>query len=126
MSEKCLTIKQILKISKWIKRLWAKQDSQIRHYLHTDYGYCCLGVGAEVLHGSLCWKRTIYAYYFYNTLETTTTSLSGNDAEQLGISEFQETLIEMNDRGDSFKQIARRLVDFYKETWNVDFSEILK
>ena len=95
---------------KWIKALRSGDYEQIEGYLHTPNGYCCLGVLTEVDLGSDCWNPLgeydggkSYSYGECESFE----ELHSTHQYEMGMTTYvMSILIEMNDSGSSFNDIA--------------------
>lgn len=95
---------------RWLKALRSGKYKQGMGSLKRDDRYCCLGVFAEDC-GILVPVQAPYARFGAIALRygkaSSTTSLPTAVCEAIGLSaEAQGHLIEMNDYGHSFKQIA--------------------
>lgn len=93
---------------KWVKALRSGRYKQIREYLKTDEGYCCLGVLCNIINRRK-WKETIFGECGYQdgaTLETYELPIDVRKQAKLHPNTVSK-LIEMNDgEGKSFNQIA--------------------
>ncbi len=105
--------------AEWLKRLRDPKRKQAKSYLHTSEGQCCLGVVCEILsetHPNKVVKRKMQiGFYSYNQ-ETATLPEAARLLVQLtSMGEmdylrdrdgFRVTLVELNDHGFTFPQIA--------------------
>lgn len=83
--------------AKWIEALRSGKYQQTQHRLKDDKGFCCLGVLCDVQGADF---KAIRAKY-------DTLSLSQSPPEYLGtIGGACSTLVQMNDEGKSFAEIA--------------------
>jgi hypothetical protein len=102
-------------VRRWINDLRYGGHEQARGYLHIGEGYCCLGRAIEVMYGEDVWqlgggilldKSIVYGYQMPGETVYRETQLSLGDILRLGLEEILMKLVEMNDSGKSFKEIA--------------------
>ena len=115
-------------VRRWINDLRYGGHAQARGALHVDDRYCCLGRAIEVIHGEDKWVLHykskadsgpyFYAYPYDDPVmiadDDCWVGLSPEDIETLGLIEigaYPEKLVDMNDDGLTFKEIA----DFVEE-----------
>lgn len=97
-------MKKFITIKEWTKALRSGEYKQGQHFLHKDESFCCLGVAYDLLGA---------------TWEKLDTWPSPSYVVEVGKEEFELpnqlnfpvgfdilTLVTMNDRGKSFKEIA--------------------
>jgi hypothetical protein len=96
--------------NKWIKALRSGKYVQGTGYLNKDNKYCCLGVLAELHYGEDCWEdashmgldNIMVLKAFLNA-----STLPVNVLDYLKLNELEVNhLVDMNDTGSSFNQIA--------------------
>lgn len=95
-------------IQTWVDALRSGEYQQCQETLHNGKGYCCLGVYAKV-----------------NNLATDEFMVSSDcvegpqsvyeDIRQVLDNDLVDDLIQMNDGGDSFKDIADYIEERYKD-----------
>lgn len=103
---------------KWVDALRNGNYSQTKWTLRDEFGYCCLGVAWELIHGKDAWgelaqstdpshPEMAYDSYEYGK---TNGNLNMEDYHLLGfsgdISFYGSTLIDANDSGKSLAEIA--------------------
>lgn len=116
-------------VRRWINDLRYGGHVQARGGLHIEDGYCCLGRAIEVIHGEGKWVLhtndifhikdldeaglCYYAYPYDDPKmiadDDCWVGLSPEDIETLGLIEigaYPEKLVDMNDDGLTFKEIA--------------------
>lgn len=109
----------------WVAALRSGEYTQVPDYLHSDKGYCCLGVACEVSNAE-CWTgRNEHGGYFftscystdfpqttdldieaYNALAAKVTMYAPSDINAYGKRVVMKHLAEMNDIGSTFEDIA--------------------
>ncbi len=113
--------------TRWVEDLRSGKYRQIRHYLRTDAGYCCLGIACEIYmedHDDLVRRGSRY----YQVTESGQNVIDGDDVVLPNIVQTwlglrtnvgkwdnaqmpitANSLAGMNDRGVPFKHIADRI-----------------
>ncbi len=96
----------------WIEALRGGKYQQDRVYLRTNTGYCCLGVACD-LYDHESWRlrqspwKNYYVFEYGNNDVCYSSALPHQIREKLNLtSSNHDELIIMNDRGDTFEQIA--------------------
>lgn len=88
---------------KWIAALRSGEYKQGKDCLRTDSNeYCCLGVLADVINPDV-WRASS-SYYIWD--KANTLFFTNSKEEELGIHFEATALMEMNDSGKSFPEIA--------------------
>ncbi len=95
---------------KWVTALRSGKYEQIKGTLHTDNGYCCLGVLCEISGAGEWVEKASYkdAYMFKANDGTQMLNVLPNSIAMLaGLSGSVESqVVSMNDKGDDFNAIA--------------------
>ena len=103
----------------WVEALRSGEYEQTTGFLHTDNGYCCLGVACEVS-GLGRWKNDVdRQFYITNDDDRQTTVLPDKVRQWLGLYDnggvaihtdnSKVDLTELNDGGASFEEIADKI-----------------
>lgn len=90
----------------WTKALRSGEYEQCSNYLHSNGGFCCLGVAIDVLvEGD--WKPNGNDYINRYTFDGDSQHLTNKTLNKIGLSsDIAEKLAGFNDDGKSFKWIA--------------------
>ncbi|HXJ71864.1 MAG TPA: hypothetical protein VNM37_03385 [Candidatus Dormibacteraeota bacterium] len=100
--------------AQWLTALRSGQYPQIKSKLHTTDGYCCLGVLCEqlpawqwqTLHEASGEFPEVFGYTAAKSF-TMSSAIAPELAHPIGLDgQQQTTLMEMNDSGQSFTEIA--------------------
>lgn len=120
----------------WMNALRSDQYKQTRRFLHTQEGYCCLGVAMEVSDPTMLWKETPY-YGYYTPPHEDPRYLHDRLEHALGLDMMMECSIitahhvttghirlgnylsGLNDGGFSFKFIANVAESFLSKKLSV-------
>lgn len=96
----------------WLRALRSGKYKQTREYLHTDSGYCCLGVACEIYNKTHKSKVNYKGPLDEESLNDPKVAIV---ARWLGLEEGtgqfmgetnHSSLADLNDKGQSFKEIA--------------------
>jgi hypothetical protein len=99
---------------KWVAALRSGNYKQTRGALKKDGGHCCLGVLCEVLGHIAEWNGYKYSYNgSKSVLETYIQEEAGMKTPLGSWADNKRSLIELNDDGKSFDEIA----DIIEENW---------
>jgi len=91
--------------SKWVAELRSGKYKQTKHYLRTQNGYCCLGVACDT-HDPSEWQDPIPGFNGF-PYGGDCFSIPSYTRKLYNISEkLCNQLIEMNDKGKTFEEIA--------------------
>ncbi len=98
---KSLNHEHVQKINEWIKALRSKKYYQINYNLRTEDGYCCLGVGCDVIDGTawhMC-SSPIESYsYIYRNGKEEKKFMPESIYKQYGLTEYLvKFMATMND-----------------------------
>lgn len=120
-------------VKRWLEALRSGEYKQGRGMLRSQNGYCCLGVVCDLIDPEAwktqikrdypyCWRSSEQQELFPVDLET---SLSDTELDMLGLDhDQQESLMDMNDNGYSFYDIADEIEKMMKENDSEDFIKI--
>lgn len=111
------------RIRLWVHALRNNKYKQGTGFLRSSKNkFCCLGVACDLYEkdvkktlwdrGTDAWTGKTSRNYFFGT-SSSTANLPKQVARWLGISTSQETLITMNDGGNSFETIAKHIEKKY-------------
>jgi hypothetical protein len=93
----------------WLKALRSGEYQQCRAYLHTESGYCCLGVLSELAcqSGEVDLERKWWSEARFETFGSGSSFLDSRVATWAGLNaDREQRLASMNDAGKSFLEIA--------------------
>jgi hypothetical protein len=97
----------------WIDALKSGRYAQCQNTLKDETGYCCLGVLGDVLLNPEYGKCNAFTYYA-NFKQYDYKSFVALPAQVLSHN-IQKTLMDMNDNGKSFEEIADYIQENVKE-----------
>jgi hypothetical protein len=96
---------QVLK-AKWVEALRSGEYKQTRNYLQDEYGFCCLGVLCEVMGLENTEDDILDITRYYYEGDYNISLFPGNLGSDLEIDHDEGTLVNMNDNGKTFSEIA--------------------
>lgn len=117
-------------VKQWVEALRSGEYKQSQGQLRTDEGYCCLGVLSAIVKDEIggCWNRNDNTPYpqweFIIGTDVSQSLLPQEIVELVGMqtnegtfpwSVFDWSLIDMNDSGKSFEEIADVIEKHYEE-----------
>jgi len=113
---------------KWVKALRSGKYKQGKEYLKREDRYCCLGVLCELTGNKFVkmdWYDKENVYYIKKSKGNEETTLSPSIMKKVGmcsdkgdnynLDSNHSSLVDMNDSGKSFKQIANYIKKHWKD-----------